>query len=216
MQPIHKRPPPPALKQRLHKLAEDPSPSWKRLGKQRNTKRTLQKHLLSEQGHLCAYCEGRIGLTPGDVQIEHLEPREHQPARTFDILNMVASCMGKPTQDMPSVTPTNCGHARDAFDPAQFVPPTDPQVEHLFDYRSDGTIHPAPGPRVDRAGYMIQHLKLASARLEAARKAAADTLQEPSAWLDPNAEITRLLARDSYDQCAPYRSVLLAMLRRGY
>lgn len=213
MQTIHKRPLPPTLAQGLDVLRKDPTADWKRIRKG-TLKRALHQHLLGEQGHLCAYCESRIGQVAGDTQAEHLVPRAVDPALTFEATNLVASCVGKVRNDTPE-PPTHCGHVRDRYDPALFVAPTSPEAPDLFDYRRDGAILPNEGPLQAHAVYMCAHLRLGSPRLVAARKAALDTLTA-DLLDDPADEIARLQQPDPRGHLSPYRSALLAALRRGY
>ncbi|NJO01057.1 MAG: TIGR02646 family protein [Bacteroidia bacterium] len=59
----------------------------------------LKTALLKEQGYLCAYCLGKIGLELGannkpKVEVEHVKPRKKYPKDELDYNNMVAVCNG--------------------------------------------------------------------------------------------------------------------------
>ncbi len=59
----------------------------------------LKISLLEEQGHICAYCMGKISLELNDmhkpkVEVEHLKPREKYPHLSLDYTNMLAVCNG--------------------------------------------------------------------------------------------------------------------------
>jgi uncharacterized protein (TIGR02646 family) len=127
----------------------------------------LHDSLRAEQKGLCCYCES--GVADPEGHIEHMEPRNSKPARTYDYANLALSCDGG--------TEEHCGRYKDnrkknplhAWDAARFSSPHDPAAASLFQYLPNGGIAPT---QVDttRATYMIRHLGLDCARLNERRK----------------------------------------------
>ena len=141
-------------------------------------------HLRREQQGLCCYCESRVA--DGHGHIEHMEPRRHNPARTYDGSNLAISCNGGRVE--------HCGRYKDdrhknphhAWDARRFAPPHDPATVGLFQYVDDGSIR-ATAADPSKAEYMIGYLGLNCARLSERRKQHASELldalgEEP----DPN------------------------------
>jgi uncharacterized protein (TIGR02646 family) len=54
----------------------------------------LWDKLLLEQGHLCAYCGKRLGLSDRG-RIDHVESKSENPELTFEYTNLVAVCDGQ-------------------------------------------------------------------------------------------------------------------------
>ncbi|MBV5333707.1 TIGR02646 family protein, partial [bacterium] len=52
----------------------------------------LHDSLRAEQKGLCCYCES--GVADPEGHIEHMEPRNSKPARTYDYANLALSCDG--------------------------------------------------------------------------------------------------------------------------
>lgn len=57
-----------------------------------HTKEQLKSVLLNEQGHLCAYCMGRIKLR--NMRVEHWASQSHNPNLQLDYFNLLACCDG--------------------------------------------------------------------------------------------------------------------------
>lgn len=59
----------------------------------------LKKALLDEQGHICAYCNGRISTKLNAdykprIEVEHYLPQEKHPVLALDYENMLGVCNG--------------------------------------------------------------------------------------------------------------------------
>ncbi len=63
-----------------------------------DTDSLLKKTLLSEQGHICAYCMRRISLKRNlakpEIEVEHFLSQKYYPEKAFDYNNMLAVCNG--------------------------------------------------------------------------------------------------------------------------
>jgi hypothetical protein len=55
-------------------------------------KKILNLHLLTEQGHICAYCGKRIGKNPDTLSIDHFEPKFCNRKLTLAYENLVGTC----------------------------------------------------------------------------------------------------------------------------
>jgi len=90
----------------LYKLYIDPSISgstvWKYLDNHRElnaygtdeyTKDELRESLVNDQGHICCYCGQRIENDHRTIR-EHLNPKNIYKTRTYDYINLLASCSG--------------------------------------------------------------------------------------------------------------------------
>ena len=102
--------------------------------------------LLSEQGHLCAYCMSRIDGNTGKhrATIEHCIPQaETSESQRLNYKNMVAVCWGN--RDAHDNNDKTCDAKRGSLDPDQ----QDMKVIDVFDdrtlkdikYSADGTIY---------------------------------------------------------------------------
>lgn len=58
-------------------------------------KAAIRKHLLKEQGYLCAYCMKRIMNNEFRTKIEHWQCQTNYPNKQLDYKNMLAVCLGK-------------------------------------------------------------------------------------------------------------------------
>ncbi|RJF79226.1 TIGR02646 family protein [Azospirillum cavernae] len=114
--------------------------SWESLNEFYEIKQSIIKSLRVEQGYVCAYCGRSLKIDGSDCHIEHFWPRDFYKNRTFDYLNLFASCGKKPTKNIPKT----CGHAKDNWhDPNnQDLIPSHPDCERRFRYDSTGQIKP--------------------------------------------------------------------------
>lgn len=98
-----------------------------------DVKEQLRESLLSEQGHLCAYCMCRLS-EKGDVKIEHWEPRNS--SNELDYNNLLAVCRGNEGHPVREQTcDTKKGNAVISVSPLKRS-----QMECIY-YTSDGKIH---------------------------------------------------------------------------
>lgn len=99
--------------------------------------------LLTEQGHVCAYC-GKGPLTDRtDSHIDHFWPQSHFPDLALDYTNLYASC-GPATERR---APRTCGDAKgNWFNPDnQDLFPSHPDCEYRFKYSGAGQVLPRRG-----------------------------------------------------------------------
>lgn len=139
----------------------------------------LADSLCAEQHGLCCYCESEIRSAPAesrDCHVEHMAPRQKNPARTYDYANLASSCNGGDVE--------HCGHFKDnrdrnpdhPYNAALFCTPHDPGTAALFKYLIDGTVAVADGADASQAQYMLDYLGLNCARLQERRKTHARRL----------------------------------------
>ena len=114
---------------------EDWKPSWSDLyGEEKNA---VKASLMSEQGHICCYCERR--LTESDSHIEHFRPQSDPLVDPLDYANMLCSCQ----KNLNKGEPRHCGNLKDDwFDADQLISPIEPNCENRFRYMYDGCIRP--------------------------------------------------------------------------
>lgn len=55
----------------------------------------IRQHLVREQGHLCAYCMGRIRPTDAEMKVEHWASQEDHPDLQLAYPNMLGCCCGR-------------------------------------------------------------------------------------------------------------------------
>jgi uncharacterized protein (TIGR02646 family) len=177
---IVKRPEPAALR--------DWKESWSQSGGvghlgwadlQNPEKSLIHTALMLEQGHVCCYCERRISKETS--HIEHFRPQGDQffPQLRFDYSNLHASCTTTTDRDPPARALT-CGDAKgDMFDETDLISPVESGCANHFRYLANGEIRPAGGEGArNRAEFTIDVLKLATPRLESARRAAFDATRD--------------------------------------
>lgn len=144
----------------------------------------LKLELLKEQGNICCYCEKRIGLFPGDSDIEHFMPRNPDVHRLdveecricreaqLDYDNMFASCVGD-----EAVSLDHCNHKKDNwYDFEKCVSPKDEEIKGLFGFRLNGKMISINNN--SKAEAMKKHLNLNTYVLKEQRKTAYDTVME--------------------------------------
>ena len=131
-------------------------------------KKEVKDSLLTEQGHICCYCERR--LIDGNSHIEHFNPRSNNAADPLDYANMLCSCQNRLEQGVD----LRCGNLKgDWFDDQFLVSPLDPGCEGHFAYTADGEIQPAMGSD-DAARMTIEKLGLNINKLIDLRKKAME------------------------------------------
>ncbi|POZ50332.1 retron system putative HNH endonuclease [Methylovulum psychrotolerans] len=150
---------------------------WKAFGH----KEAVLDSLLDDQYGLCCYSELRADEAGLGYHIEHLRPKSHYPAQTFDYANLAASALS--SKDLAFIkADVFGGHAkRSQFDPALFVSCHDSDCARYFAYLSDGRVV----PRADldladkaRADYTIALLNLNSGYLTNRRRRWYDELEQ--------------------------------------
>lgn len=171
---------------------------------------TFETHsqLLIEQRDLCAYTEISIrafavehsqkdNLSHGS-HIEHIAPKSHYPAQTFDYENLILSVMDSVDQHIYAKDDQFGGHYKhDNYDPALFISPLHADCRKFFNYLSNGLIEPATG-LTDRgklkANYTICLLNLNAAYLKNKRKKWIEELNDEIDKLEDNVNALENLA----------------------
>ena len=96
-------------------------------------KQTVKTALLKEQGHICCFCECRVGMDSG--QIAHLCAQSEDKESSLEYGNLLYSCSEKPKKDK---IPQTCNQAQGTETPP--ISPLDEDCETHFAYDSDGNI----------------------------------------------------------------------------
>lgn len=156
---------------------------------------SVHNGLRHEQQGLCCYCETEIRTDDG--HIDHMEPRNLNPGRTYEYTNMALSCDGGAIE--------HCGRYKDDekrnpdydWDSTRFVSPHDPQAVRLFEYLRDGSITPT-NLDPDKANYLIDYLGLNCVRLTQRRRGHARALFD-AVGDDPDSDVLDSLRQEYLD-----------------
>jgi uncharacterized protein (TIGR02646 family) len=153
---------------------------WKKFDA--NVKLILHQHLLTEQQHLCIYCQqsvpqkhvkDRAPFVIHPSHVEHVRPKDEEkfPDLTFDYLNLAVSCNGFDVLDTLVSSHDFCGHPKaNVYDETLFLHPFEsPDIEDYFYYTINGEIK-STAKDVNRANYTIKTLQLNNTLLKAMRE----------------------------------------------
>jgi len=189
----------------LQKELEKPAPStgpeatsrWKRF-KRKGRRDATKSFLLKEQWWLCAYTELALDSFIHGCHIEHIEPKEFNPARTFDYHNLIVSALSSDSLSRLSRYDRFGGHAKlDRYDPNLFISPLMPDSNRYFEYLSNGRVEPSqtlsPEDRI-RASYTIDLLNLNASFLVHSRREWLMEIEEEIDRLIDNESALRLLS----------------------
>ena len=99
----------------------------------------LKKALLSEQGHICAYCNRRISTKLNDelksrIEVEHFLSQEKYPEQDLNYLNMFGVCNG-----ITAEKNEHCDKSKKS-DLLKKIDPRKPEIDSLLDYSLSGKI----------------------------------------------------------------------------
>lgn len=97
-----------------------------------NEKKAVYNSLLSEQGHICCYCERE--LLNKDFHIEHLNPQCSGTGDDLDYANLICSCLNQTAKGIP----LHCGKLKD--DKLIPVHPLQQDCQSKFTYTAMGII----------------------------------------------------------------------------
>ncbi len=149
---------------------EDWQPSWDNFGKPE--KNDVHDALLTEQGHICCYCESRI--SPQISHIEHFQPRSKHSKLSLEYANLLAFCPGKSEDPRPK--PSHCGPQKDNwYDTHLLVSPLDPNCTDFFRFTEAGEILPTHDlSKATAATTTIEKLGLNIDKLKRLRKSAIE------------------------------------------
>ena len=136
-------------------------------------KAALKQALMTEQGHICCYCECR--LAENDSHIEHFKPQRDPTVDALDFSNMLCSCQNR----LKKKEPKFCGNLKGGwFDAKLLISPLDPGCEKRFAFTGDGCIH-AKDESIQAAGKTIEKLGLNRPKRNAMRAGAIDPFLDP-------------------------------------
>ena len=190
---------PPACIAELHRT---PGATWASVSGEQ--KEEMRRALLSEQGHLCAYCMRRLANDRGLCTVEHWRPRSDPGTDPFEWHDLLAVCDGNTGVAQAE---QHCDKHRG--DAPLLLHPAHPtvNVEERLRYQLDGRIECA-----DTAALNLNHR-----RLREGRKAVQDAIRMRCTTCSAT-EIRRLLiewqGRDAAGRRKEYAGVALALLRQ--
>jgi len=165
--------------------------------------------LEADQFGLCSYSEIRPDIFGLGVHIEHIEPRNKNPSRTFDYSNLALNALS--SSDLSNISPLDSfsGHHKGGnYDSALFISCFDARCSEFFVYLSDGRVEPASGLSqldYDRAVYTRDLLNLNSPYLVNQRK---NWLDELDFEIDKNINNIDALEILAYLYLIPSRNLL--------
>lgn len=147
------------------KLKENPT-SWDDL--KNPEKADLRNLLVSEQGHICCYCNQRIE-NDHNTHIEHFSPKDKNfyPEKMFDYQNLFAACNGG--EKDPKPRETYCDNFKGNADPHishKLISPLENDCETHFYCKQDGKLM----GMTERGKYSIDFLNLNAKALEIKRQ----------------------------------------------
>lgn len=199
MKAVRKSAPGPALL--VNYAAVNPNNTWEQFRESKPQRLQTKTQLHNDQRGLCAYCEIKLLLNPGnaetdDFRVEHFHPKApHAPPPNWalDWTNLLACCHGgsskkvsepsrfRPTDPSCDVPKGSSNWVGTILDPQQ-IPP----LEMLFSFASNGVdageisvdLSRCPAMLTSQAAESIDRLKLNAARLKLARKAAIEQMTE--------------------------------------
>lgn len=96
-------------------------------------KSDLKNALISEQGHICCYCESKI--TSDTSHIEHLDPQCSPTNNDLDYANLLCSCQ----KQLAKGEPRHCGNSKG--NNTITIHPLQNNCEIKFTYTADGCIN---------------------------------------------------------------------------
>ncbi|MDD4965120.1 MAG: TIGR02646 family protein [Gallionella sp.] len=140
-------------------------------------KNKFKDFLLTEQQHLCGYCE--CHLSSNDSHLEHLAPQEQYADLRFVYENLIVSCNGTSICDGKSKHKESCGHRKNnEYDQALFLNPVaTPDISSHFKFDPDtGQVLATEKDAKNAANYMIRILNLDALYLRNARRNAKEVL----------------------------------------
>ncbi len=203
MRPITKRAEPAELTAWRASGNADWQPSYADLRQPR--KGAVRDALLAEQGHVCCYCERRVGAND-DSHIEHLVPQSVRPDLGLDYGNLLCSCSAR----------QHCGHERG--DRELPVHPLQEDCSQVFEFGSDGSIGPRANMRPAAAERAIRVLGLNAATLRDRRRRAIDAFLATVA-LEPLASwgtsVAKLLEPDPAGHYVPHATAVANVIQRS-
>ena len=106
-----------------------------------DTDQLLKKALLEEQGHICAYCNGRISLDLNEnnkpkIEVEHYLSQDEHSDKDLDFKNMLGVCNGITLEKNEHCDKSKKAKSLQRLDPRQAT------IETLLRYSLNGNIQP--------------------------------------------------------------------------
>lgn len=131
MRAINKNAQPQELTDWKDSATEDWQPTYSDLSG--NVKRAVYDALLTEQGHICCYCERE--LRDDDFHIEHLNPQAEHAGDDLDFTNFLCSCLNTTAKGAP----LHCGKTK----ANKIIPihPLQTDCQSKFQFHANGKIN---------------------------------------------------------------------------
>lgn len=176
-------------------------------------KEEIRQHLVREQGHLCAYCMGRIRPTEAEMKVEHWASQESHGHLQLEYSNMLGCCCGKTSNRV-----AHCDGSKEnrplSLNPSN--PAHHPRMR--IRYKPNGEIA-SDDPTFD--GELRAVLNLNAARLVANRKAIWERVtlelsRAPGAAKRSTVESlkNRWKTRNAADELPPYCGVAIQYIEK--
>ncbi len=129
-------------------------------------KELLRQSLVTEQFHLCCYCNSEIKGLPLDTKVEHFLPKETYKEKAFHYGNLFAACNGG---ERVRPVELSCDSHKGYKDPKKdnILSPLLENVHSHFSYKENGEII----GKTNEGKNAIHFLNLACKRLNLSRKA---------------------------------------------
>jgi len=197
MKTVKKSAPGPVLL--VNYAAINPNNTWQQFRKSKHRKKQIKTQLFNDQRGLCAYCETKLLLNPGnaeadDFRVDHFHPKApHAPPPNWalDWTNLLGCCHGgssKKVSDPSRFDPKNssCDVPKKDFNwvGAILDPQKIPPLEMLFSFKANGAdageisvdASRCPATLNPQATASITNLNLNATRLKLARTAAIEQM----------------------------------------
>ena len=195
---------------------------YKELEHEPEVRRAIKQQLLSEQGHLCAYCMQRITIDSMGIEHyipQHPEDQNYDPALTIDYRNMLAVCKGN-EQNAGCYQNLTCDKHR-KNQPLTVDPCSVSSISHIR-YRTNAEIY-SEDPEIDHDVNIVLNLNNIPSRLPQNRKSALDALQKKIHTELKGKSMTKAYCqkfldyyktKNAEDELTPYVGILIAYLEK--
>jgi uncharacterized protein (TIGR02646 family) len=180
-------------------------------------KKVLQKHILDEQGHICAYCNCRIHHnTPLDdeqLRLDHVLPKDRFPELALSSINIIGSCFGG--ERTRRKAERSCETRKKNHEIVAELDPTNEICENNVSFDIEGMV-----TSMDNKLQVTLNtiLGLNHAQLKRKRKELISGLIEAIDQDDiqPSDELERYMTKSVENKFEPYAGVLISFIKQNY
>lgn len=170
-------------------------------------KKTIKDALMTEQGYICCYCEGRLHYN--DSHIEHHQPQSDPTTDAIDFSNLLCSCQDR----LKKGEPRHCASSRGNW--PMPISPLDPACEARFAFSLDGLIRPA-NEDDEEAKETISKLQLDIPKLNSLRKGAIEPFSEGGLSLEElQSFVSGYLSKDDKGQFGEFWTTIRYLFERS-